>query len=315
MTHMNHKKWEYFQIVSLGLLSCLSTTVYAIACTDCFDDAQYSKYSCIQGTLGNDFSLEGDVYFEGENDRICAGNGHDIVSGLFGNDLISGGDGNDTINGNAGNDFINGNIGSDIVHGGQDDDVIRGGKDNDFMYGDLGNDIIYGDEGDDELFDLEGNDIYVYRHNGNITENFHSNGDGCDEIFDDAGNDILWFQDISNLENIKYEESYSNLFLYRRDNRQPIIWIHNHSSTGNIENIRLGTTVTQQTYALTAYLLEVNTFGNGTVTSPIYAEEDSNYNCKFGSGTVNWSESGINCDSDCSESYINGSTVTLTAHP
>jgi hypothetical protein len=240
---MKHRKREFFPtfkmsrwgqfILSLGLLCCLSTAVYA---TECFDT--YPSHILIEGTEGPDL-LEGDA----QNHRICGFGGDDTISAGEGDDLIRAGEGDDLANGNADKDFVDGNPGVDTLHCGEGNDTVRGGKGNDFVYGDLGNDTLYGDEGDDIVEGCEGDDTYVYRHDGNPEEEIDPDGDGFDHIDDVSGNDKLSFPDRSSHESITYEKDGNNLLIYRNDNNAQIIQIDDYYSAGTIENISFGVPV------------------------------------------------------------------------
>ena len=90
------------------------------------------ELAVIRGTDNKD-SLSA---FSGENYKIYAGGGDDVISGYSGNDKLYGQEGNDTIYGGNGNDYIEGGVGNDYLNGGAGNDTYV------FSKGD-GKDTIY----------------------------------------------------------------------------------------------------------------------------------------------------------------------------
>ncbi len=114
----------------------------------------------IENILGGSFN---DV-LTGDNtaNTMWAGDGSDVLSGLYGNDLIYGENGNDTLFGNQGRDLIYGGVGDDIIYGGQGDDTLFGDEGNDTLVGGVGGNTLAGGAGQDVfVISLDSSDIVI----------------------------------------------------------------------------------------------------------------------------------------------------------
>ena len=170
----------------------------------------------IEGTFLDD-TLTG---LDGEDNRINALPGDDLVNGGDQKDFITGDRGDDRVFGNKGDDTIFGQAGRDYLDGGEGDDQIDGGIDFDTVLGGSGNDtlaggrgkitaqkdIVSGGSGDDTIFgdsrdqpqlgfdnDLIGGD---YADIETFKEKFEDKEDdswkkGDDELYGGGGNDTI----------------------------------------------------------------------------------------------------------------------------
>ncbi len=132
--------------------------------------------TALHGVLGafTEASLTNDVHFLGGDDnrlnarggddlvlagagddRIKLGSGDDVVLAGLGNDRASGGKGSDILSGGSGDDRLSGGRGSDVIAGGTGDDRMFGGKGSDALIDGLGSDRAYGGAGDDFFFFTE----------------------------------------------------------------------------------------------------------------------------------------------------------------
>jgi len=85
-------------------------------------------------------------------DRIRGFAGADQLFGFAGDDVLSGGDGSDALVGDEGDDALAGDAGTDSLWGGAGNDALDGGSGNDILYGNEGADTLDGGAGDDTLY-------------------------------------------------------------------------------------------------------------------------------------------------------------------
>jgi uncharacterized delta-60 repeat protein len=108
-------------------------------------DATYTTRATLHGGDGNDILLGSNVvlassdsaqlYGDGGNDTLEAGEGNDYLSGGGGNDRLVGNAGNDTLIGGNGNDLLKGNAGNDYLSGQAGLDTLTGGGGKDTLVG------------------------------------------------------------------------------------------------------------------------------------------------------------------------------------
>ena len=151
----------------------------------------------VRGSTGNDtldasgVTLNVQLFGEGGNDVLTAGDGLSYVDGGSGADILNGGDGHDTLIGGAGADELYGGGGNDLLIVDIADTVIQGGAGADRV-------VFQGSQAFN--FDLLGTGIeYVRSSTGNdnldatgVTSNVQLFGEGGnDTLTSGLGNDIL----------------------------------------------------------------------------------------------------------------------------
>ncbi|PYG32553.1 DUF4114 domain-containing protein [Pelagimonas varians] len=199
----NNGDWDFDDVVVQVELSSTGATVA--------DPNLKTEGEADQSQVGWLFEANDDVFdiqpWRGENDRLNAGEGAELIDaqagddlvygdgsdnmllGSQGNDVLLGHDGDDTLDGGSGLDHLNGGNGADMLVGAGGKDLLWGQLGTDTLDGGLGDDKLWGGAGADALLGGEGDDRL---YGGAGADRLNGNG-GSNSLFGGADSDVFVF--------------------------------------------------------------------------------------------------------------------------